>query len=100
MATFIAISLVKVEEEGYEPEYRLKVQDCATPTELVETLRAARKADNPPVELICIQGNVLPMKTDGSTIEIAKNEYSLATTPPAEYTTNPIYLGEKGETDA
>lgn len=100
MATFIAISLVKIEEEGYEPEYRLKVQDCATPTELVETLRAARKGENSPVEIICIQGNILPMKTDGSTIEIAKNEYSLNPTPPAEYTTSPIYLGEKGDTNA
>lgn len=100
MATFFVISLVKVEEEGYEPEYRLQVQDCATPTELVETLRASRKSENPPIELICIQGNVLPMKTDGSTIEIAKNEYSLSLDPVAEYTTCPVYLGEKGEKDA
>lgn len=100
MASFFAISLVKVEEEGYEPEYRLQVQECTTPTELVETLRADRKGDNPPLEQICIQGNVLPMKTDGSTIEIAKNEYSLTSVPPAEYTTKPIYLGEQGETNA
>ena len=95
MATFIAISLVKVEKEGYEPEYRLQVQDCATPTELVETLRATRTSENPPIEMICIQGNVLPMKTDGSTIEIAKNEYSLTNVPEAEYTTRPVYLGGK-----
>ena len=99
MATFIAVSLARIEEDGCKPEYGLKVYNCPTPTDLVNTLKEIRASEEPPIELICIQGNILPMKSDGSTIEIAKNEYSLLDQPTAEYTTNPVYLGEKGETD-
>lgn len=100
MASFFAISLVKVEEEGYEPQYRLRVQEATTPTEFVSLLQETLNNDSDikPVEMICIQGNILPMKSDGSKIEIAKNEYSLTKVAPAEYTSKPIYLGGDEET--
>ena len=96
MASFFAISLVQVEEEGYEPQIRLRVQEAATPLEFVATLQESLSKDSKlkPIEMICIQGNILPMKSDGSKIEIAKNEYSLTNIAPAEYTSGPVYLGE------
>ena len=95
MASFFAISLVKVEEKGYEPQYRLRVQEAATPTEFVSLLHDTLNKETKlkPVEMICIQGNILPMKSDGSKIEIAKNEYSLTDITPVEYTNKPVYLG-------
>lgn len=96
MASFFAISLVKVEEEGYEPEYRLRLQEAATPLEFVSMLQETLSPESKmrPVEMICIQGNILPLKSDGSKIEIAKNEYSLTNVAPVEYTVKPVYLGE------
>lgn len=96
MASFFAISLVKVEEEGFEPQIRLRVQEAATPLEFVSMLKETLAEDSKlkPIEMICIQGNVLPLMSDGSKIEIAKNEYSLTNTAPLEYTNNPVYLGE------
>lgn len=95
MASFFAISLVKVEEEGYEPQIRLRVQEAATPLEFVALLKESMAEDSKlkPIEMICIQGNILPLMSDGSKIEIAKNEYQLTNITPTEYTSNPVYLG-------